>query len=85
MLTGELDGHQVTRTLDRIDPASFPQRSTPFRWMQNRPNFRLNTGLIASSCAIFGVESYHAPKFDCEPTRPSRFTDSGHGRYFAVS
>ncbi|PFW98491.1 hypothetical protein CJ469_06173 [Nocardia farcinica] len=39
LLTGELDGHQVTMTLDRIDPDSFPQRSTPFRWVQNRPNF----------------------------------------------
>ncbi|MEV5649600.1 DoxX family protein [Nocardia sp. NPDC052254] len=39
VLTGELDGHQVTLTLDRIDPDSFPQRSTPFRWVQNRPNF----------------------------------------------
>ncbi|MGV9638568.1 DoxX family protein [Nocardia rhamnosiphila] len=39
VLTGELDGHQVTLTLDRIDPDGFPQRSTPFRWVQNRPNF----------------------------------------------
>lgn len=39
VLTGELDGHQVTLTLDRIDPDSFPQRSTPFRWVQNHPNF----------------------------------------------
>lgn len=39
VLTGELDGHQVTLTLDRIDPDSFPQRNTPFRWVQNRPNF----------------------------------------------
>ncbi|WP_280398582.1 DoxX family protein [Nocardia carnea] len=39
VLTGELDGHQVALTLDRIDPDSFPQRSTPFRWVQNRPNF----------------------------------------------
>lgn len=39
VLTGELDGHPVTLTLDRIDPDSFPQRSTPFRWVQNRPNF----------------------------------------------
>lgn len=38
VLTGELDGHYVTLTLDRIDPDSFPQRSTPFRWVQNRPN-----------------------------------------------
>ncbi|MEV0542159.1 DoxX family protein [Nocardia salmonicida] len=39
VLTGELDGDQVTLILDRIDPDSFPQRSTPFRWVQNRPNF----------------------------------------------
>ncbi|MBL1079443.1 DoxX family protein [Nocardia sp. 2] len=39
VLTGELDGHQVTLTLDWIDPDSFPQRSTPFHWVQNRPNF----------------------------------------------
>lgn len=39
VLAGELDGHQVTLTLDRIDPDSFPQRSTSFRWVQNRPNF----------------------------------------------
>lgn len=39
VLTGELDGHQVTLTLDRIDPDSFPQRSAQFRWVQNRPNF----------------------------------------------
>ncbi|WP_062980306.1 hypothetical protein [Nocardia flavorosea] len=39
VLTGELDGHQVILTLDRIDPDSFPQRSAPFRWVQNRPNF----------------------------------------------
>lgn len=39
VLTGELDGHQVTLTLDLIDPDSFPQRSAPFRWVQNRPNF----------------------------------------------
>ena len=39
VLTGELDGHQVTLTLDRIDPDSFPQRSAGFRWVQNRPNF----------------------------------------------
>ncbi|WP_227999482.1 DoxX family protein [Nocardia australiensis] len=39
VLTGELGGHQVTLMLDRIDPDSFPQRSTPFRWVQNRPNF----------------------------------------------
>lgn len=39
VLTGELDGHQVSLTLDRINPDSFPQRSTPFRWVQNRPNF----------------------------------------------
>ncbi|WP_433599202.1 DoxX family protein [Nocardia sp. CA-135953] len=38
VLTGELDGHQVTLTLERIDPNSFPQRSTPFHWAQNRPN-----------------------------------------------
>ncbi|MEU6587194.1 DoxX family protein [Nocardia sp. NPDC046763] len=38
VLTGELDGHQVTLALDRIDPNSFPQRSTPFHWVQNRPN-----------------------------------------------
>nr|WP_280261988.1 DoxX family protein [Nocardia wallacei] len=39
VLIGELDGHPVALTLDRIDPDSFPQRSTPFRWVQNRPNF----------------------------------------------
>ena len=39
VLTGELDGHRVDVTLDRIDPDSFPQRSAPFRWVQNRPNF----------------------------------------------
>src|SRR5690606_12623879 len=39
VLVGELDGHLVTLTLDRIDPDSFPQRSTSFRWVQNRPNF----------------------------------------------
>ncbi|MFJ9370274.1 DoxX family protein [Nocardia sp. NPDC101769] len=38
VLTGELDGHQVELTLDRIDPNSFPQRKTPFHWIQNRPN-----------------------------------------------
>ncbi len=38
VLTGELDGHQVTLALDRIDPNRFPQRSTPFHWVQNRPN-----------------------------------------------
>ncbi|MET8874266.1 DoxX family protein [Nocardia sp. NPDC004278] len=38
VLTGELDGHQVTIALDRIDPNNFPQRSTPFHWVQNRPN-----------------------------------------------
>lgn len=38
VLSGELDGHQVTLVLDRIDPNRFPQRSTSFHWMQNRPN-----------------------------------------------
>ncbi|WP_225729095.1 MULTISPECIES: DoxX family protein [unclassified Nocardia] len=38
VLTGELDGHQVTITLDRIDPDTFPQRSIGFHWVQNRPN-----------------------------------------------
>ncbi|WP_405135134.1 DoxX family protein [Nocardia sp. NBC_01388] len=39
VLTGELDGHQVTLALDRIDPNSFPQRSTTFHWVQNSPHF----------------------------------------------
>ena len=38
VLTGDLDGHQVTLTLERIDPNGFPQRNTPFHWVQNRPN-----------------------------------------------
>ena len=38
VLTGELDGHQVTLALDRIDPKNFPQRSTPFHWVQNSPH-----------------------------------------------
>ncbi|MEV6098300.1 DoxX family protein [Nocardia sp. NPDC051981] len=38
VLTGELDGHQVTLTLDRVDPNRFPQRNTPFHWIQNTPN-----------------------------------------------
>ncbi|QIS21355.1 DoxX family protein [Nocardia terpenica] len=38
VLTGELNGHQVTLTLNRVDPNNFPQRSTPFHWVQNRPN-----------------------------------------------
>ncbi|MEC3919274.1 DoxX family protein [Nocardia sp. CDC160] len=38
VLTGELDGHQVTLSLDRIDLSAFPQRSASFHWMQDRPN-----------------------------------------------
>ncbi|MEC3916286.1 DoxX family protein [Nocardia sp. CDC160] len=38
VLTGDLDGHRVTLSLDRIDPNRFPQRNTGFHWIQNTPN-----------------------------------------------
>ncbi|QIS12251.1 DoxX family membrane protein [Nocardia arthritidis] len=33
-LTGDLDGHHVTITLDLVDPASFPLRASRFQWVQ---------------------------------------------------
>ncbi|WP_228787597.1 DoxX family protein [Nocardia terpenica] len=33
-LTGDMDGHPVTLSLTRVDPDSFPQRSTGFHWVQ---------------------------------------------------
>ncbi len=38
LLTGEFEGHQVTISLDRVDPDRLPLRSTGFHWVQNRPN-----------------------------------------------
>ncbi|WP_254206683.1 DoxX family protein [Nocardia alni] len=38
LLTGELEGHQVTISLDRVDPDRLPLRSTGFHWLQDRPN-----------------------------------------------
>jgi hypothetical protein len=37
VLTGVLDGHPVTVTLDRVDPGSFPVHSTGFHWIQDVP------------------------------------------------
>ncbi|MBF6329452.1 DoxX family protein [Nocardia transvalensis] len=34
-LEGELDGHPVTITLDRVDPNTFPLRSTGFHWIRD--------------------------------------------------
>ncbi|WP_280371406.1 DoxX family protein [Nocardia wallacei] len=37
VLAGDLSGHPVTITLQRVDPDSFPLRSTKFRWVQDAP------------------------------------------------
>ncbi|RMI33726.1 DoxX family protein [Nocardia stercoris] len=39
-LTGRLDDHPVTMTLNWLDPNSFPQRSRGFHWIQEEPAFR---------------------------------------------
>ncbi|CAM4317986.1 DoxX family protein [Nocardia ninae] len=36
-LTGNLGPHPVAITLQRVDPDTFPLRSTTFRWIQDRP------------------------------------------------
>ncbi|MFD6156642.1 DoxX family protein [Nocardia sp. NPDC060256] len=38
-LDGQLNGHQVTLTLEQVDLNSFPLRSTGFKWVQDYPHF----------------------------------------------
>jgi hypothetical protein len=38
-LTGELDGHAVTMSLERVDPNSFTLRNRGFHWVQEYPYF----------------------------------------------
>ncbi|MCM6774032.1 DoxX family protein [Nocardia sp. CDC159] len=38
-LDGDLDGHPVVITFTRLDPDTLPQRSHPFSWVMDHPNF----------------------------------------------
>ncbi|WP_433656711.1 DoxX family protein [Nocardia sp. CA-128927] len=38
-LDGQLNGHQVTLSLEQVDLESFPLRSTGFKWVQDYPHF----------------------------------------------
>lgn len=38
-LDGQLNGHQVTLSLEQVDLDSFPLRSTGFKWVQDYPHF----------------------------------------------
>ncbi|MFC4128456.1 DoxX family protein [Nocardia rhizosphaerae] len=40
LLRGELSGHAVVLTLDRVDPNTFTLRSRGFHWVQDYPYFR---------------------------------------------